>query len=110
MLERSQPLAIYMEGAMLSGIGKMGFGVLRYSPNPIACVIDSEHAGRDAGEVTGIPRRAPIVATMEGARALGAKALVLGIAPPGGLIPLEWYPYIDDAVALGMSVINGLHD
>jgi uncharacterized NAD-dependent epimerase/dehydratase family protein len=110
MLDRNQRLAIYMEGALEQGIGKMGFGVLRYSPNPIACVIDSHRAGRDAAEVTGIPRSAPVVATVEEARDLGAEVLVLGIAPPGGLIPAEWYPDLDKAVALGMSLVNGLHD
>ena len=64
MLKRDEPLAIYMEGATTLNIGKMGFGILRYSANPIACVIDSEQAGRDAADVTNIPRSAPIVATV----------------------------------------------
>ncbi len=110
MLRREEPLAIYMDGAMKSPIGKMGFGILRYSPNPIACVIDSEFAGQDAADVTGIPRNAPIVATIQEAIAKGAKVLVLGIAPSGGLIPAEWFPFIDDAVNSGLSVVNGLHD
>lgn len=99
-----------MPGAMKEPKGKMGFGVLRYSPNPIACVIDPEHAGQDAGEVTGIPRSAPIVSSVAEARALGAEVLLLGIAPPGGLIPPEWFADLDDAVAGGMSLVNGLHD
>lgn len=90
--------------------GKMGFGVLRYSQNPITCVVDSQSAGEDAGEVTGVPRKVPIVSTLIEARALGAEVLVLGIAPPGGLIPAEWYPVIDESVSLGFSLINGLHD
>ncbi len=110
MLRRDEPLAIYMEGASLSPIGKMGFGILRYSPNPVACVIDSEHAGKCCTEVMGLPREAPIVSTVEEARARGAKVLVLGIAPQGGLIPNEWYSVIDEAVARGLSVVNGLHD
>lgn len=109
MLRDDQPLALFMEGAMLEAAGKMGFGVLRYSPKPISCVIDSVHAGKDAADVTGIPRSAPIVASLEEARALGAEALVLGIAPPGGLIPAEWLPMIDRAVELGFSIVNGLH-
>ena len=99
-----------MEGAVNTGIGKMGSGILRYSPQPIACVIDTEHAGKNVADVMDSPRRAPIVATVAEAVALGAKALVLGIAPPGGLIPPEWMPTIDEAVAKGLSVVNGLHD
>lgn len=110
MLARNQKLAIYMDGAVLGIGGKMGFGILRYSPNPIACIIDSETVGRNIVELTGIPRECPIVATVEEARELGAEVLVLGIAPPGGKIPEPWYPVIDEAVAAGMSLVNGLHD
>ncbi len=110
MLRRDQKLAIYMEGAVHSYGGKMGFGVIRYSPNEIACVIDSQTAGKDMREEAGMPRSCPIVASVEQALALGAQVLVLGIAPPGGLIPAAWYPVIDRAVELGMSIINGLHD
>ncbi len=110
MLERNKPLAIYMEGAVLGYGGKMGIGVLRYSPNPIVAVIDSETAGQDAGEALGVPRKCPIVKTVDEARALGAEVLILGIAPQGGLIPAEWYPVLDHSVELGFSLVNGLHD
>jgi uncharacterized NAD-dependent epimerase/dehydratase family protein len=50
------------------------------------------------------------VGSVERARELGAEALVLGIAPPGGLVPDSWYPVIDSAVQTGMSIVNGLHD
>lgn len=88
----------------------MGLGVLRYSPNPIVCVIDSQTAGKDAKDVAGVPRACPVVASIEEALALGAEVLVLGIAPPGGLIPKAWYPVIDRSVELGLSIVNGLHD
>ena len=110
MLDPAAPLAVYMEGAVRHYGGKMGVGVLRYSPNPVACVIDAETAGGDLRAETGAERDAPIVATVDEALALGAKALVLGIAPPGGLIPAAWLPAIDRAVAGGMTVVNGLHD
>jgi uncharacterized NAD-dependent epimerase/dehydratase family protein len=110
MLNRSQTLAIYMEGASTKDLGKMGFGVLRYSPNPVACVIDSELAGHDIAEFGTSPRGAPIVATIEEAVQLGAEVLVLGTAPPGGLIPPDWYAALDQAVAKGLSLVNGLHD
>ena len=90
--------------------GKMGVGVLRYSSNPITCVVDSQTAGRDLFAETGVERDVPIVATVEEAISLGAKAFVLGIAPGGGLIPPAWMPTIDRAVAGGMTVVNGLHD
>ena len=110
MLDPRTPLAWYMEGAMRHPSGKMGIGVLRYSPNPVVCVVDSGTAGRDLFVETGVARDAPIVATVEEAIALGAKAFVLGIAPAGGLIPPAWMPTIDRAVDGGMTVVNGLHD
>ena len=110
MLRRDQSLALYMEASLGEIQGKMGNGVLRYSPNPIACIIDSTKAGTDHRVLTGIDRPCPIVATVEEAIALGSDVLLLGIAPPGGLIPASWWPPIDQAVAGGLSVINGLHD
>lgn len=110
MLNRTHRLALFMEGALGEDFGKMGHGVLRYSPNEIVCAIDSRFAGRDAQEVTGIPRSCPVVATVDEAAALGANVFLLGIAPSGGLIPDDWIPSIDRAVELGMSLVNGLHD
>lgn len=110
MLEKHQKLAVYMEDAVRGDSGKMGLGVLRYSPNPIACVIDSRTAGEDIVSISGIQRPCPIVATVDEAKALGAEVFVLGIAPPGGLIPADWFPRIDRAWELGMSLVNGLHD
>jgi uncharacterized NAD-dependent epimerase/dehydratase family protein len=110
MLKRDVPLALYMEGAVGEISGKMGYGVLRYSPNPVACIVDSLTAGGDIQKLVGSPRACPIVATVAEAAALGARALVLGIAPPGGAIPAEWFGALDDSVARGMSLVNGLHE
>lgn len=99
-----------MEGHAVGQPGKMGHGVIRYSPNPLTCVIDSENAGSDMAKVAGLPRAIPIVEDVRAAHAMGAEVLLLGIAPGGGLIPQEWYGAIDEAVGLGMSVLNGLHD
>ncbi len=99
-----------MEGAIGDPSGKMGYGILRYSRNPITCVIDSRVAGQNLAELTGIPTEVPIVATVEEAVKLGSDVFVLGIAPGGGLIPETWYPVIDGAVKAGLSVVNGLHD
>jgi uncharacterized NAD-dependent epimerase/dehydratase family protein len=109
MLNPSQPLALYMEGNLTGPYAKMGLGVLRYSPNPIVAVIDSSFAGRSTDEF-GVPRSVPILSSVTDAVSLGASALILGIAPPGGLIPEAWYVDIDAAVASGLSVVNGLHD
>lgn len=99
-----------MEGAFEDQTGKLGLGVLRYGKNKVVCVIDKRHAGESLQDLYGIPHKAPIVASADEARRHGAEALVLGIAPPGGLVPGSWLPTLDRAVSLGLSLVNGLHD
>lgn len=99
-----------MEGHVTGQPAKMGHGVIRYSPNEIVCAIDSTHAGQDMAKVANMPKAIPIVANVREAHAAGAEVMILGIAPPGGIIPAAWYPAIEEAVALGISVLNGLHD
>lgn len=109
-LTSNHRLALFMEGAFAQNTGKMGMGVLRYSPHEVVCLVDTANAGEDCTSLTKINRPVPIVATLREAKALGANVLVLGIAPPGGLIPDSWKPWLDEAVALGFSLVNGLHD
>ena len=99
-----------MEGAVGDAHGKMGYGVLRYSQNPIVCVIDSTHAGGSLPAHLSPNKEVPIVATVREAHELGAKVFVLGIAVGGGAIPAEWFGPIDEAASFGMSLVNGLHD
>ncbi len=99
-----------MEDSLGETAGKMGYGVLRYSPNAVVAVIDSHHAGKHVSDVVTTARDAPVVRSIQEAHALGATAMVLGIAPPGGLIPPAWYPMLDEAIGLGMKLVNGLHD
>jgi uncharacterized NAD-dependent epimerase/dehydratase family protein len=110
MLKHDKKVAIFLEGALNDYTGKMGHGVLRYSPNPIACVVDSTHAGKNVQDVIPCPRPCPVVATVEEALALHAQVLLLGCATPGGYIPETWYPSMDLAVSRGMSIVNGLHE
>ena len=109
MLKPQTKLAIYMEGALGRPNGKMGSGVLRYSPNDVVAVIDKMHAGGDIKDFAPTHRDCPIVDSIGKARALGADTLVIGIAPSGGLLPDSWYEPLDHAVSLGLSIVNGLH-
>jgi uncharacterized NAD-dependent epimerase/dehydratase family protein len=106
-------IALYMKGALGEDIGKMGYGVLRYSPNQVVAVVDPNHAGKRVNDVVppvyGV-QNPPVVATLAGAIALGANSLILGIAPLGGLIPENWWPVIGEALNHDMLVVNGLHE
>ncbi len=110
MLKKHHKLAVYMEGNLDSDYGKMGDGVMRYSPNPVVCVVDSTQAGKRVCDASDLPHTFPVVGTLDEARGMGADVLVLGLAPSGGRVPEEWLPHLRRALELGMSLVNGLHD
>ena len=110
MLNKNQNIAIYAEGSMGTLFAKMAEGVIRYSSNPVICVIDSCHAGKSVSEICSIDKKIPIVGTIEQALNLNPEVLLLGTAPSGGRLPESWIKVIDKAVENGLSVVNGLHD
>jgi uncharacterized NAD-dependent epimerase/dehydratase family protein len=110
MLEKHQKIAIYMEDNLGSDYGKMGYGVMRFTENPIVAVIDSRHDGKTVNQACDLPFNYPVVATIDQAVQLGAEVLVLGTAPSGGRVPREWDAPLQRALELGLSIINGLHD
>lgn len=110
MLDRNQKIAVYMDRNLDPDYGKMGFGVMRYTQNPVVCVIDSEHAGKSVNQACELPFTYPIVASIDEAADLGAEVLVLGAAPPGGRIDAAWQSALQRALDRRMSIINGLHD
>ncbi len=108
-ITKNSKLALLMHDSLVGGWGKMGIGLLRYSEAEITAVIDREYAGKNLRAVTGIDRAAPIVATVAEAAALGADTLVPGVATPNGVLPDDWWPAVREALASGMSLVNGLH-
>lgn len=110
MLKPQQKVAIYMEGFMHSDYGKMGLGVARYLQNPIVGIIDSQNAGSNINKEHSIDREIPIFEKLDQVIDQGAEVLLLGIAPSGGKIPDTWLPLIEEALASGLCIINGLHD
>ncbi len=110
MLGHETPVALYMEGELAGDRGKMAQGVLRYSQNPVVAVIDSSQIGEFLPKFTGVPKEVPIIGSVREAVEMGAKALIPAIAPPGGRFPLEWFSALDEAIELGLSLVNGLHE
>src|SRR3546814_8852961 len=47
--------------------------------------------------------------TPEQARSAGAKSMVIGVANPGGLIPVDWLPGLLQALEAGLDLIGGMH-
>ncbi len=109
---------VYCEGAFGTTNGKTAHGLVRRTRRyEVLSVVDSRHAGRDAGEVLdGGPSGTPVVATLEEAieraRAAGTPAthFVVGLAPDGGRLEARDREVASRALAAGLDVDCGLHD
>ncbi|HEY8485314.1 MAG TPA: DUF1611 domain-containing protein [Longimicrobiales bacterium] len=104
---------ILAEGAFGLHSSKTAASAIRYFPERVAGVIDSEKAGRTAQDVLGFGGSIPVVASLEEGLVAGGvrpTALLVGIAPRGGRLPREWLDLIVRAAELGLDVVSGLHE
>jgi uncharacterized NAD-dependent epimerase/dehydratase family protein len=109
---------VYCQGAFNTLNGKTAHGLVRFCRRyRIAAVVDSRHAGRDAGEVLdGKTAGIPIVASIEDALRTAEKAglpathLVIGIAPDGGRLGSSARLDVIKAIGFNLNVDCGLHD
>ena len=79
----------------------------------IVGVIDTVSAGMDAGTVLdGKPRQIPIMATIAEAKAVHPDLAycIIGIATSGGILPEYMLVLLREAIEMGISIVNGLHD
>ena len=93
---------------------KTAHGVLRYGKDEVVAVLDSTLAGRTvAGAMPGLlpgpERDAPIVASLEEALAHDPTSLLVGVAPAGGRLPVEWMETLGEAAGAGLEIVGGLH-
>lgn len=101
--------AILVEGAFNYILAKTGNAVIRYRPEEVACVIDSETAGKTAADVIGIGEGIPVVAIMEEALKYKPDTILVGTAPPGGQLPETWRTILRAALENGLDIVSGLH-
>ena len=100
---------IYSEGQFGTPASKTGNSVIRYSADHVAAVLDSRLAGKRAQDVLGFGGDIPIVGTIEEGVALGADALLVGIAMHGTGLPHDLMTAIHAAITRGLAIWNGLH-
>ena len=101
---------VLTDGYLAARDAKTAHGVIRYSRDEIAAVIDPEHAGRSLAEMMPqLERDAPIVATVAEGLAHSPTSLLLGVATPGGWLPDHWRAWIQEALEAGLEIANGLH-
>lgn len=103
--------AVLTEGFLADVHGKTAHGVLRYRPEQVVAVVDSQYAGKRVSEVVPALRSsAPIVATVREALAYDPRSLLIGFATDGGAIPPALRRPILEAIDAGLDVISGLHE
>lgn len=108
-LALNQRVVILLHGGIYGDSGKTGLSLLRYSEAPVVAAIDRDCAGKSLTELTGIKRDVPIVASLADSLQYKPQVLAIGIAPKGGALPDDYWHEIKEALAAGMSLVNGLH-
>lgn len=101
---------VLTDGFLAERAAKTAHGVIRYSSDSIAAVLDRDHAGRSLQEVMpDLGREAPIVGDVATGIELGATSMLLGVATPGGWVPEHWREWVVEAIKSGLEIANGLH-
>ena len=83
--------------------GKTMRGIIRYGPDPVVAILDSERAGEDHGGI-------PIVGTVDDALPYEPTVAVVGVATQGGRFPPAWRDLLRASIAAGLDVESGLHE
>jgi uncharacterized NAD-dependent epimerase/dehydratase family protein len=83
--------------------GKTARGVLRYRPEQVVAVLDSERSGQSQDG-------APIVATVEEALRFDPTIALVGVATQGGRFPPAWRELLRQSIAAGLDLESGLHE
>jgi len=102
-VSRRRKLLVLAEGR--SGdphFGKTARGVIRYAPQDVVCVLDSQS---DAGEHEGFP----LVRTVDDAMRYAPTTALVGVATQGGRFPPAWLDLLRQCVDAGLDIENGLH-
>jgi uncharacterized NAD-dependent epimerase/dehydratase family protein len=100
---------ILAEGAFGPLTSKTANSAIRYLHPRIVGVLDSTQAGRTVEEVLGFGGDLPIVGDIQSGLALGPTALLIGIAPSGGRLPLNWRPILFATLDARLPIVSGLH-
>jgi uncharacterized NAD-dependent epimerase/dehydratase family protein len=100
----SRRLLILAEGK--SGdphFGKTARGVMRYRPEEVVAVLDSERAGDTEGGF-------PVVGSVNDALCFNPTTALVGVATQGGRFPPAWRELLKSCISKGLDVENGLHE
>lgn len=113
--KRAPTAVVYCEGHFGCIDGKTANGLVRHSEKyEILAVIDSAKAGLDAGvALDEEPNAIPICRDLAEAMVhIGSvpDVYIFGMAPASGMLSNHERSLVLEAMALGMSIVNGLHE
>lgn len=94
------PYLLFLADTVQPGYAKTAFGLRDWAGE--RCI--GELALPEATVTTGLPRL-----SVQQAYERGARALVIGVAAPGGLIPDAWVASLVDALKGGLDIVSGMH-
>lgn len=94
------PYLIFLGDTIEPGYAKTAFGLRDWAPE--RCI--GEYALPGARVTAGLERMTPAEAA-----ARGARALLIGVANPGGVIPQNWVPTLVAALEAGLDIVAGMH-
>jgi uncharacterized NAD-dependent epimerase/dehydratase family protein len=83
--------------------GKTMRGIIRYGPDPVVAIVDSERAGADHEGI-------PVVASVEDAMGYEPTVAIVGVATQGGRFPPAWRELLKRSIESGLDVESGLHE
>lgn len=99
MIELPHPYLLFLGDVAEIGYAKTALGLRDWSPE--RCIGEFVLPG---GVSVGLPQLNPTRA-----KAAGARALVIGVANPGGVIPPSWIPALVEALEAGLDIVGGMH-
>jgi uncharacterized NAD-dependent epimerase/dehydratase family protein len=83
--------------------GKTGRGVMRYRPEEVVAILDSQRAGETHDGL-------PVVGTVNDALCFGPTAALVGVVTEGGRFPPAWRELLKSCISKGLDVESGLHE
>src|SRR5437764_8754969 len=105
---RQHRFLILADGQFGPLTSKTANSCIRYFPERIVAVFDRGTAGRTVQDVLGFGGSIPVVGDFARGLALGASAVLIGIAPMGGQLPPEWRRSLQTAFGRGVAIWSGL--
>jgi uncharacterized NAD-dependent epimerase/dehydratase family protein len=110
MTVRKRRIVVLTEGYFGDLEAKTASGLIMYKPEEVVAILDSTKAGKTVQQVLGFGGDIAIVASLADSFRHAPNALLIGIAPRGGKLPLEWRGIVKQALENRLEVISGLHD